>query len=255
MAKLSKQKSPLEGMTITNVVTFKDWETNPKFDDDAFAFNAPEGATKVKSLMDVLAGGQADDRGPHPLVGKPAPAVKLDLLDGGRLDLAAYKNKYVVILDFWATWCGPCVQAMPIIEKVAEQYKDKGVLLFAVNVQEKADDINKFLEETKLKVAVALDSEGTATKAYQATGIPQTVLVGKDGSVQVVQVGFSANLEEQLTANLDALLAGENLAAKTLAAADEKAKENAKADAADRDAKSETKGDGKKNSRGLAVVV
>ncbi len=52
-----------------------------------------------------------------------------------------------MILDFWATWCGPCVRAMPIIDKVAEKYKDKGVLLFAVNIQEKPDEIEKFLEQ------------------------------------------------------------------------------------------------------------
>jgi thiol-disulfide isomerase/thioredoxin len=227
VAKMSKGKSPFEGMKITNVVTFKDWETNPKFDADTFAFNAPEGATKVKSLMDALAGGGAPKRGPHPLLGQPAPAVKLELLGGGELELAAYKDKYVVILDFWATWCGPCVQAMPIIEKVAEDYKTKGVLLFAVNIQEMPEEITKFLEESKLKVAVALDSEAAVAKAYQATAIPQTVLIGKDGTVQVVLVGFSANLEETLTTKLDALLAGENLAAKTLAKAKEEAKQEA----------------------------
>jgi thiol-disulfide isomerase/thioredoxin len=223
MAKRSKGKSPFENMKITNTVTFKDWETNPKLPADAFAFNVPEGVEKVDSLMDIITGGRAaEEPGPHPLVGQDAPELKLDLLDGESLELAAYKGRKIVILDFWATWCGPCVRAMPIIEKVAQNYKDKGVLLFAVNVQEEPDAIKKFLEETELKVDVALDKEGTVSQAYKAEGIPQTVIVGKDGSVQVVRVGFSANLEEELTKDLEGLLAGKNLAAQTLQAAKEK---------------------------------
>lgn len=223
MAKRAKSKSPFENMKISNTVSFKDWQTNPKLPADAFAFNAPEGVEKVDSLMDIITGGRpAEEPGPHPLVGQDAPEVKLDLLDGDNLQLASYRGKKIVILDFWATWCGPCVRAMPIIEKVAEKFKDKGVLLFAVNVQEEPDDIKKFLEETELKVAVALDKEGTVSQAYKAEGIPQTVIVGKDGSVQVVRVGFSPNLEEELTKDLEGLLAGKNLAAKTLQEAKEK---------------------------------
>jgi thiol-disulfide isomerase/thioredoxin len=232
MAKANKGKSPLANVKLTNIVAFVDWKANPKFAIDAFVFNVPKGIAKVLSLADILAGGrEPDETGPHPLVGQAAPQMQLDLLDGGTLDLASYKGKKIVILDFWATWCGPCTEAMPIIEKVAAQYKDKGVLLFAVNVEEGADDVRKFLDDAKLKVTVALDKDGDAARAYKAEGIPQTVLVGKDGSVQVVHVGLLPDLEEQLAKELDGLLAGKNLAAETLAAA----KEKAGADAADSD--------------------
>ncbi len=236
LAKAGKQKSPFENMKITNTVTYKDWGIDPKFAADAFAFHVPEGATKVDSFAEIL-GQPAAATQPHALLGKPAPPIELELLDGGRFDLASFKDKNVVILDFWATWCGPCVQAMPIIDRVAEKYKDQGVRLFAVNLQEGADEIRTFLEEAKLDVPVALDKEGSVAAAYMANAIPQTVLVGKDGTVQVVKVGLSPDLEDALSEEIEALLAGKNLAAEQLAKAKKKAEERAKA------AKAQTDGD------------
>jgi len=241
MAKTQGGKSPFANMKISNVVTYKDWEINPKFPADAFAIHVPDGATKVGSFMEIVTGGRKPAEPElHALVGKPAPPVELELLDGGKLDLASYKNKKVVILDFWATWCGPCVRAMPIIEKVAEKYKEQGVLLFAVNQQEKPDEIQAFLDEAKLKVTVALDKDGEVGEAYKAEAIPQTVLVGKDGSVQVVRVGLSPNLEAELAKDLEALLAGKNLATEALAAA------KAKQQAAEKEAAKEDKPEEKK---------
>ncbi len=245
-AKAQNRKSPFEGMKITNTVTYSEWDVAPKFAAETFVFNVPEGASKAGSLMQMLAGARRQEADPHALLGKPAPPIELDLLGGGRLDLASFKNKNVVILDFWATWCGPCVQAMPVIEKVAEKYKEQGVLLFAVNIREQPEEIEKFLKEAEIKVAVALDSEGSAAEAYLANAIPQTVLIGKDGSVQVVKVGLSTNLESALSKDLEALLAGKDLAAKTLA--DAKARNEAAAKEAEaapdddaKDAKSPSK--------------
>jgi thiol-disulfide isomerase/thioredoxin len=222
MAKAQKGPNQLAGVKIANVVSYNDWELDPEFGEDAFAFTAPEDAEKLGSLMEIITGGArrpAAEPEPHALLGKPAPQIDLELLDGGKLDLASYKDKNVVILDFWATWCGPCVRAMPIIDKVAEKYKDKGVLLFAVNIQEMPEEIKKFLEETEIDVSVALDSEGATAAAYLANAIPQTVIVGKDGSVQVVKIGVSPDLETALTGDLESLLEGKDVAAATLAEA------------------------------------
>jgi len=223
-AKTQGGTSPLAGLKITNTVNYSDWEIDPKFGDKAFVFHVPDGATKANSLMDLIAGAvqPRDKPAPHALLGKPAPQIDLELLDGGKLDLDGYKGKRIVILDFWASWCGPCTQAMPKIEKVAEKYKERGVLLFAVNVQETPEEIRTFLDTAKLKVAVVLDPEATAARAYLANAIPQTVLVGKDGTVQVVRVGLSPNLEASLTEDLEGLLAGKDLAAETLAEAKKK---------------------------------
>ncbi len=187
--------------------------------------------TKVGSLMEMITGRAVEKPQPHPLLGKPAPPIDLKLLGGGKLDLASLKGKKIVILDFWATWCGPCVQAMPIIDQVAAKFKDQGVELYAVNLQEMPDDIKAFLEETKLEVPVALDTDGEVAGAYLAEAIPQTVIVGKDGTVQVVTIGLLPNLEASLTKNLESLIAGKDLAAETLAAAKKDAEKEGDKDA------------------------
>lgn len=242
LAKAKNQESPLKNMKVDNIVTYEDWEVDPKFKADDFAFHAPEGATKVNSFMAIVSNEpeQPVELQPHVLVGEPAPPVELELLDGGKLDLASYKGKNIVILDFWATWCGPCVQAMPIIEKVAEKFKDKGVVLFAVNLEEEPDEIRTFLEEAKLNVPVALDTNGAVAAAYKTEVVPQTVLVGTDGTVQVVKLGATPDLEESLTGELEALLAGKNLAAETLAKAKQEAAEKDQAPAAETDQDAES---------------
>ncbi|REK08929.1 MAG: DUF2092 domain-containing protein [Planctomycetota bacterium] len=234
MAKQNNQPA-LADTKIQNIVSYKDWDLAPEFGEDAFAFKAPENATEVGSLLEIFGRGPAAEPEPHALLGKPAPPIELELLDGGTLDLASFKGKNIVILDFWATWCGPCLQAMPIIDAVAEKYADKGVKLFAVNLQEGPDEIKPFLEDAELEVPVALDTEGTVAQAYLAEAIPQTVIVGKDGTVQVVTIGLVPNLAKSLSEDLEALLEGKDLAAETLAEFKKKSEAKAGADDAKAD--------------------
>ena len=194
------------------VVTRLDkWSINPSFSEDTFAAVLPQDAQEVESF------GRSADEGLHGLVGKMAPDFRLSALDGRWVDLAKHKNKDIVILDFWATWCLPCRDAMPIIDKVVDEYSEKGVVLYAVNVGEGKDEIQEFLDHLQLDVDVLLDLEGAVSYDYQVVGVPQTVLIGKDGSVQVVHVGMGPSLEDILKEDLDALLAGKNLAQEALA--------------------------------------
>ncbi|MDB5349869.1 MAG: thiol-disulfide isomerase-like thioredoxin [Planctomycetota bacterium] len=150
--------------------------------------------------------GQGSDRSPgseSSLVGKPAPDFSLDLLDGKPFKLSENKGS-IVVLDFWATWCGPCLQAMPQVERVAQEFKDQGVKLVAVNLQEAPKVITAMLERHKLHPAVALDRDGAVAEKYMANAIPQTVVVNRDGTVARLFIGggpsFEANLREALTA-------------------------------------------------------
>jgi peroxiredoxin len=200
-------------------LVFSDWNVAPEFTDADFAFNLPEDAQEVASLFEGLAGGQQE--GPHPLLGQQAPPFKTVNLQDEPVDLAAHLGKDIVMLDFWATWCGPCVEAMPHVDGVAKKFADRGIVFYAVNVGEDAATIKEFLESKELDVPVAMDLDSAITQQYGANGIPQTVLIGKDGKVQVVHVGFSANLADELSAEIEELLAGKDLAAATLAEAED----------------------------------
>ena len=152
-----------------------------------------------------VAGGAIASGTDSPLVGQPAPDFTLDMLEGKPFHLAASRGKEVVVLDFWATWCGPCMQSMPAVEGVAGEFKDKGVRLVAVNLQEAPAAIKAVLQRQKLSVDVALDRDGGVADKYGATAIPQTVIIGRDGKVARLFVGGGPELAANLRAALEAV--------------------------------------------------
>jgi thiol-disulfide isomerase/thioredoxin len=153
----------------------------------------------------------ADESGPQGLVNKPAPQLTLDTIGGGKLDLSSLKSKNVVVLDFWATWCPPCRKALPILADVTKSYEAKGVKFFAVDQQEDASKVQDYLKTQGLNITVALDKDGQGAAKYRVTGIPQSVIIGKDGIVRVVHEGFSSDLKTKLAAELDDILAGKQV--------------------------------------------
>jgi thiol-disulfide isomerase/thioredoxin len=170
--------------------------------------NAPEPIEPVNDSP----GGGGDGRATgteSPLVGKPAPDFDLELVGGHRFHLAESKGK-VVVLDFWATWCGPCIQAMPQVEKAVGEFDAKDVQLVAVNLQETPQQIKAMMERHQLKLPrVALDKDGAIAEKYQAHAIPQTVVIGRDGNVARLFVGGGPRLGDQLRDAIKAVLSGE----------------------------------------------
>ncbi|MBI3468999.1 MAG: DUF2092 domain-containing protein, partial [Planctomycetes bacterium] len=216
MSKTLAQAAPLQAFGNVKMETslvLRDWQPNAAIAADVFRFQPPPDSKQVQSFLEgLIPSGQPEL---HALVGKPAPDFEAKLLDGGTLKLSDLKEK-VVILDFWATWCGPCVAALPILTQVAKDYEKQGIAFFAVNVGEEQDVIREFLKEKQLEMKVALDPDSKVSELFGVQGIPQTVLVGKDGKVQVVHVGFSPDLKDRLSKELDSLVKGEDLAGKTL---------------------------------------
>jgi peroxiredoxin len=199
-----------KGQKLELVQTFKGWKVDTALDAKTFAFEPPQGSQKADSLMEALTGGRR--QASSPLVGKPAPEISLKLLDKGEFRLNDHRDKDIVMLDFWATWCGPCVRELPILAAVAESYKGKGVAFFAINMRETPEQIKKFQDDKKLKFTVAMDTDGAVGTAYGAEAIPMLVLVDKKGVVQSVYVGSNPEIKTTLANELDALLAGKDLA-------------------------------------------
>ena len=121
-------------------------------------------------------------------VGDPAPPVKLDWVRGGPHDLKAAKGKNVLVLEFWATWCGPCRMSLPHLGELQKKYKDKGLVVIAVAMSDEPPSLIKsFIEKMgdKADFTVALDQKNDTARAYMmpvgANGIPYSFVIDKDG--------------------------------------------------------------------------
>jgi len=139
------------------------------------------------------------------MVGKLAPEFELDTLDGKRFRLSDQRNK-VVVVDFWATWCGPCRQTLPQIVSTVAKYQDRNVVLLAVNLQESAEAINATLGRLELKMPVGLDRNGAVAEKYAAVAIPQTVIIDGNGTVARLFVGGGPRYGDQLSEAIEAVL-------------------------------------------------
>ncbi len=140
-----------------------------------------------------------------PLIGLEAPEIRLELLDGKPFVLSQCKDQ-IVVLDFWATWCAPCMQTMPLVEEAIAQFDPDQVRLVSVNLEESADQIRSALERHGLGVAVALDIDGVAAQRYQARAIPQMVIVGRGGKVERLYVGGGSKMVQLMTKSISELL-------------------------------------------------
>lgn len=139
-----------------------------------------------------------------PLIGTQPKSFTLNMLDGSRFELGKQRGK-VVVLDFWATWCGPCVQALPKMVETLAEYNADAVVFVAVNQEEGEEQIRSFLENRNLEFPVALDP-GKVGRQFDVNAIPQTVIIDQTGKVAFVSVGNSADLESKLKAAIDGLL-------------------------------------------------
>ncbi len=208
--------------------TFGDWKFGFKPSPKDFTFTPPKNAKEVHNLL--RRGDEQEE--PSPLLGKAAPKVDLERLDGKRVKLADNAGKDVVMLDMWATWCGPCRAELPHLINVAKEYKGKGVAFYAIDLREKKDKINEFLKKEKFDMTIGLDSDGKLAEACGVEGIPMLMLIDKKGVVQVVHIGYNdKDFEKELHKELDSLLAGKDLASATISefAAKKKAAEEARA--------------------------
>ena len=197
-------------------------QVNEPLPDEAFAFVPPDGATEdvvtpeEEAAEEIAETDRAIQKAAgldrFELSGQPAPDFELPLLAGGTFKLSEQKGK-VVVIDFWATWCGPCVRALPEMKKLAEAYAenpDVVVVGFSTDEAKNRDQVEKLVAKNKLAYPIGL-GPAEAKTAFKVSGIPCIVVVGQDGVVQGRRVGFSPKLEKDLKRAVDALLAGETL--------------------------------------------
>lgn len=147
------------------------------------------------------------------MLGKPVPEVDLPLLGGGRQKLSDLKGR-VVLIDFWATWCAPCLAAMPKLQAISERFKDQPVTVLGLNIESDVaeDHLKKVIGRRGVTFPQMFQGGQKQMKAFRVNGIPHLVLIDQQGVMQDFHVGSDEDLEQVLIGQIEKLLAGESLA-------------------------------------------
>jgi thiol-disulfide isomerase/thioredoxin len=140
--------------------------------------------------------------------GERAPDVVLPDLDGKEVKLAALRGS-VVVLDFWASWCGPCKKELPALDALARRYAGEGkpVVILAVNIDRERRNAEKFLASARVSsLRVLLDPKGKGAAAYDLPTMPTSYVIDGEGIVRLVHAGYAPGDEKKLKAEIDRLL-------------------------------------------------
>jgi thiol-disulfide isomerase/thioredoxin/outer membrane lipoprotein-sorting protein len=182
------------GVNQDETLNFAIVELNQPVADSLFTFRIPQGAKPAGSGLSLRA-----KAGPPDLSGKKAYDFTLKDLAGKPHTLSKMKGK-VVMLDFWATWCGPCRMQMPRVEKLKNEFSGKGLVVFAVNQGENAETAYRYLKKFNYTTTTLLDADGKVGTQYQVAGIPSLVVIDRAGTISSHFVGLRD--EETLRAAL-----------------------------------------------------
>jgi cytochrome c biogenesis protein CcmG/thiol:disulfide interchange protein DsbE len=140
--------------------------------------------------------------------GQPAPSFRLPSLSAGEVDLASFRGRWVLI-NFWATWCSPCVEEMASIERLHRSLGPEGLVVLGVSVDDDDDAPRRFAERSGLTFQVLRDRGGrVATEAYRTTGYPETFLVDRSGTLAEKVIGPRDWAAPEVVEELRGLLRG-----------------------------------------------
>lgn len=130
--------------------------------------------------------GSASEYGPE--IGKLAPDFTLTSLDGQEVSLSGFRGR-PVLLNFWASWCGPCLMEMPFLQEIYQKWAGGGLVVLAVNLQEDPITVKEFVENTGLAFPVLLSPGNEVPLVYNIRGIPATFFIDADGVIRDVKIG------------------------------------------------------------------
>jgi len=169
------------------------------------------GCSRTSTLTSVKAANAADEPSANDSpIGKAAPDFALKDRDGATVHLSDYKGK-VVMLDFWATWCGPCKIEIPWFMEFEQQYKDKGFAVLGVSMDEGGwDDVKPYIEERKINYRILLGDDKVDHEYGGIDSLPTTFLIGRSGKIAAVHVGIEKGKNE-LRDEIDQLLAAKDV--------------------------------------------
>jgi len=137
--------------------------------------------------------------------GAPAPTFTLSSSGGSEVSLAQYKGQ-VVMINFWASWCGPCRQEFPLLESIYKKYGRMGFTLIGVNVEPDSKAANDWLKQTPVSFPILYDKDSKVSKLYDVAGMPSTVLIDRSGKLRMLHRGYKPGDENEYLDSIRALI-------------------------------------------------
>lgn len=138
-------------------------------------------------------------------LGKAPPAIDMPDLEGRDVDLTKLVGS-VVVVDFWASWCDPCKEAIPVLDALQKRHAKDGLVVVGVNIDSSAKKMNRFLQSHPVSFRVVHDRKLAVAAKYEPPEMPSTFFVGRDGKLQHIHPGFENGDSEKIEAQLQALL-------------------------------------------------
>ncbi len=136
---------------------------------------------------------------------KPAPQFDLPSRDGKDVNLAQYKGQ-VVMINFWASWCGPCRKEMPLLDSIYRKYNKLGFVLLGVNVEPDSNAANNWLKETPVSFPMLYDKESKVSQLYDVAVMPSTVFIDRKGNLRVIHRGYKPGDENEYLDSVKSLI-------------------------------------------------
>jgi thiol-disulfide isomerase/thioredoxin len=134
-----------------------------------------------------------------------APDFTLQSSTGENVRLAEQRGQ-VVMLNFWASWCGPCRKEMPLLDEISKRYSAAGFVLYGVNVEEDNTDAKKLIKDLGVTFPILYDTESKASSLYNVDAMPTTVVIDKKGVIRFVNRGYKAGDEDKYRAQIRELI-------------------------------------------------
>ncbi len=136
---------------------------------------------------------------------EPAPDFTLKNSAGANVRLAEQRGQ-VVMLNFWASWCGPCRQEMPLLDGIAKKYGKMGFVLYGINVEEDNTDAKKMLKDLGVTFPILFDTESKLSSLYNVEAMPTSVFIDKKGQIRYIAKGYKTGDEEKYRAHIMELI-------------------------------------------------
>lgn len=122
-------------------------------------------------------------------VGAPAPTIELANVAGERVRFPSPEAPSILLVNFWATWCAPCREEMPALQRLADEYQGRPIQMVEVDLQENAGAVQDFEQQLNLRLLVLLDQDGAAARAYGVRALPATFLLDRSGVLREKRLG------------------------------------------------------------------